>query len=111
MNIGAVNVEKSIAGASAAVAVNAPHKPVREAEIAAASSEHLRHMVEEMQRQISLMNVSLTFSTYGDHGEKVAIAVIDKENGEVIREIPPKEIQNLYSKMSELAGLIFNSSV
>jgi len=61
-----------------------------------------------MQDQIDSMNVSLSFSTYGENGERIAVVVADKETGEVIREIPPKEIQNLHAKMSELVGFIFN---
>jgi uncharacterized FlaG/YvyC family protein len=57
------------------------------------------------------MNVSLQFYTYGENGENIAVVVADKETGEVIREIPSKEIQNLYAKMSELAGMIFNRQV
>ncbi|HOU78782.1 MAG TPA: flagellar protein FlaG [Syntrophales bacterium] len=76
-----------------------------------AGDEQLSFMVKQMQEHIKQMNVSLVFSTYGNRGEKVAVVVADKETGEVIREIPPKEIQNLYARMSELAGLIFNRQV
>ena len=68
-------------------------------------------MIEEMQSHIDSMNVSLQYSTYGNEGEKLAITVVDKETGKVVREIPSKEIQQLYSKMSELAGLIFNKDI
>ena len=64
-----------------------------------------------MQSHISDMNVSLEFSTYGEHGENIAVVVADKETGEVIREIPSREIQSLYAKMSELAGIIFNRKI
>lgn len=78
---------------------------------AVASGEDISRMIDEMQSHIKRMNVSLTFSTYGDHGEKVAVIVSDDETGEVIREIPAKEIQNLYGKIDELAGLIFNRQI
>jgi flagellar protein FlaG len=70
--------------------------------------DEVKQMVVEMQDQISRMNVSLEFSTYGDSGEKISVVVTDKETGEVIREIPSKEIQDLYAKMTELTGMIFN---
>lgn len=78
---------------------------------AVTSREEVKRMIDEMQSHIKRMNVSLTFSTYGDNGEKVAVVVSDDETGEVIREIPAKEIQNLYRKMSELAGTIFNRQI
>jgi flagellar protein FlaG len=80
-------------------------------EDAAATREQVQRMVNEMQGQIDRMNVSLQFYTYGERGEKIAVVVADKETGEVIREIPSKEIQDLYAKMSELAGMIFNRQV
>jgi len=55
------------------------------------------------------MNVSLEFSTYGENGENVAVIVADKNSGEVIREIPSRELQNLYAKMREITGIIFNT--
>jgi flagellar protein FlaG len=74
----------------------------------AASIEQVRRMVEEMQSQIQRMNVSLEFSRYGGHGEKIAVVVADKATGEVIREIPSRELQNLYNSINDLAGIIFN---
>jgi flagellar protein FlaG len=76
-----------------------------------ANRENVKRMVEKMQEQINSMNVSLQYSTYGDHGERTAVAIVNKETGELIREIPAKEIQRLYSKMSELAGMIFNREI
>jgi flagellar protein FlaG len=54
------------------------------------------------------MNISLRYSLYGEHDTKIAVKVVNKETGEVIREIPPKEIQSLQTKMGELVGRIFN---
>jgi len=68
----------------------------------------LKQMVEEMQKHIESMRVNLKFSTYGDHGERIAVAVMNGDTGEIVREIPPKEIQELYARMSELVGMIFN---
>jgi len=68
----------------------------------------LKRMVEEMQKHIESMRVNLKFSTYGDHGERIAVAVMNGDTGEIVREIPPKEIQELYMRMSELVGMIFN---
>jgi uncharacterized FlaG/YvyC family protein len=74
------------------------------------SNEQVRQMVEQMQSQLDSMNVSLQYSFYGDDGEKVAVTVVNKETGEVIREIPSKEMQALQVKMSELVGMIFNDN-
>ncbi|MDI9570842.1 MAG: flagellar protein FlaG [Pseudomonadota bacterium] len=70
--------------------------------------EQLSKALREMENRMKEANVSLEFSAYGAKGERIAVVVADKETGEVIREIPAKEIQNLYNRMSELAGVIFN---
>lgn len=74
----------------------------------AAGSEQVERMVESINSQLQKMNVSLKFSRYGENGDKVAVVVTDKETGEVIREIPSKEMQRLSDSISDLAGLIFN---
>ena len=74
------------------------------------SNEQVRQMVEQMQSHLDSMNVSLQYSFYGDNGEKVAVIVVDRDTGEVIREIPSKEMQALQEKMSELVGMIFNDN-
>ncbi len=68
-------------------------------------------MVKEMEAQASSMNVSLDFTPYGANNERMAIIVSNKETGKVIREIPPEELQQLYEKMNELAGILLNRSV
>jgi flagellar protein FlaG len=74
----------------------------------AATSEQVRRTVEEIQGQIQKMNVSLEFSHYGGRGEKIAVVVTDKATGEVIREIPSRQLQNLYSSINDLVGIIFD---
>ncbi len=68
-------------------------------------------VVARLQEYIERMNVSLTFSTYGAHKERISVAVIEKETGKTIREIPAEELQNLYMKMQELVGMIFSETV
>jgi len=72
------------------------------------STEQVQQMVSDMQGQLDSMNVSLQYTLYGSHDKKIAVKVVDKGTGDVIREIPPKEMQALQSKMSELVGMIFN---
>jgi len=104
--------------ASAPVALNAPKQMTGSARTGQTSGgdstpvsrAHLRQIVEKMQRQLDSMNVSLQYSFYGTGGEKVAVKVVNRETGEVIREIPSREMQVLQTKMSELVGMIFNDN-
>jgi uncharacterized FlaG/YvyC family protein len=75
------------------------------------SNAQVKQMVEQMQTHLDSMNVSLQYSFYGVRGEKVAVRVVNRETGEVIREIPAREMQVLQTKMSELVGMIFNDCV
>ena len=113
MNISGVNVSGAMADAPVAAAE--PRRtfsppPGREPaeQNTAASREQVKQMVDEMQSQINRMSVNLQFSTYGESGEHIAVVVSNKDTGKLIREIPSKEIQHLYAKMSELAGMILN---
>ena len=73
-----------------------------------ASPAQVKQMVAEMQSQLDSKNISLQYSLYGEHENKIAVKVVDKETGDVIREIPPKEMQALQAKMGELVGKIFD---
>jgi flagellar protein FlaG len=107
------SIPGAIAGSSAAA--SAPH-PVTESSqagqaqgaSASASPTELKQIVGQIQSQLDSINVSVQYSVYGQKDDKVAVKVVDKDTGKVIREIPPKEIQALQDKMSELVGLIFD---
>jgi flagellar protein FlaG len=109
MNVGSVEMSSTSAIPSAAASLPRQEvaHPVQAESVT--DSRQVRKMVVEMQDHIDKMNVSLSFTTYGENGQKIAVSVIDKDTGKVIREIPAKEIQSLYTKMSELAGMIFNT--
>jgi flagellar protein FlaG len=68
----------------------------------------LQQVVEQMQGQLDSMNISLQYSVYGANDNKIAVKVVDRDTGKVIREIPAKEVQALQDKMSELVGMIFD---
>lgn len=72
------------------------------------SNAQVKQMVEQMQSQIDSMNISLQYAFYGEHDTKLSVKVVNKGTGDVIREFPPKELQALQAKMSELCGMIFN---
>ncbi|MHB8830083.1 MAG: flagellar protein FlaG [Syntrophales bacterium] len=113
MNVNAIETGGAISSVSAVAAppdIDNSGRNKNTEEVVPGNAQ-IREMVAEMQDQIDSMNVSLRFSTYGEKGERIAVIVADKETGEVIREIPLKEIQNLYAKMSEVAGVIFDRQI
>jgi flagellar protein FlaG len=75
------------------------------------NKQEVKHLTEKIQDCLNRINISLKFSTYGENDERTAVTVTEKETGEVIREIPPEELQQLYLKMHELTGMLFNHTV
>jgi uncharacterized FlaG/YvyC family protein len=98
----AITLSGSAAGNSPA---QASHEP---SAISAAAADQL---LQQIQSHMESMNIGLSFSRYGDKGDKISVIVTDKDTGKVIREIPPKDIQDLHTKIGELIGLIFSHSV
>ncbi len=74
------------------------------------SNEQIKSVIGDIQKRLESMSISIDFTTYGAHNERIAVVVSDQVTGKVIREIPPKELQQLYVKMNELIGMIFNGS-
>ncbi|MEA3486412.1 MAG: flagellar protein FlaG [Thermodesulfobacteriota bacterium] len=75
------------------------------------NKQDVRELTDKIQDCLDRMNISLNFSTYGENDERTAVTVTEKETGEVIREIPSEELQQLYLKMHELTGMLFNHTV
>jgi len=55
---------------------------------------------------VAAVNRSLKFSVYDKN--KIAVTVLDKKSGDIIREIPPENLQKLSVKMDEMIGKLFN---
>jgi flagellar protein FlaG len=106
------NAEAVSVASPAATAKPAPQERATAEEAQAqeaARQEAIRRLVEQLKENLSPAKISIAFTPYGAKNERVAIKVLDKESGEVIREIPPEEIQSLYAKMSDLSGILFNT--
>jgi flagellar protein FlaG len=58
---------------------------------------------------IQLKDSSVVFQI--DASGAIYIQVVDKETGQVVRQIPPEELRRLAENMTELTGQIFNHSV
>ena len=68
----------------------------------------LEQVAADVQKNLKIMhNVDLQFSVHKATGN-VMVTVTDDKTGEVIREIPPKEILNIAAKFDEMVGLIFD---
>lgn len=70
-----------------------------------------QEQIQRLMEQFSSANLSIGFKRYGKANEMVAIEVTDRSTGKVIREIPAREIQALYSRMGDTAGIIIDDKV
>ena len=55
---------------------------------------------------VAVVNTSLKFTVYDKN--KIAVTVVDKKSGDIIREIPPENLQRLSVKMDEMIGKLFD---
>lgn len=77
------------------------------------SREHQfhEHVVEKVQEFLDeATNVQLKFTVESGFGE-ATVQVLDKESGEVIRQIPPESLRDVEGKLDELRGLLFDDKV
>jgi len=67
--------------------------------------EEINREVEQINDQLSALNRSIRFSV-DDSTHDIVVRVVDKESGEVIKELPPENILKLRERMKELSGLM-----
>ena len=83
-------------------------KKVADEEKKAADLSQLAKMA--MDREIDMegpRNFNLNFSVHEASGQ-IMVSVVDKETGDVIREIPSEALLDLAAKLQEAVGLIFD---
>ena len=81
----------------------APEAPVK--------SEYLAQVVENIQRYLhDTLNVNLDFQIDANTKEMV-VRVLNRETGEVVRQIPSEDVVRLREKLEEFRGALFNGKV
>lgn len=74
------------------------------------SAEELKKDLEAINNQLKSMNRSIQFSI-DESTHDIVVQVVDKENGEVIRELPPESLVRLREHMAEISGLLVEEEV
>jgi flagellar protein FlaG len=93
------------------VALKTAEQKAAEATQAEEGRQVTEEMLKELEQDIQAMhNVGLRFSKHNDSGRTI-IKVLDKENDQVIREIPAEDVLNLAAKMEEMIGILFDKEV
>ena len=68
--------------------------------------QSLTRVLSDLQKVSQVFGRRLQYSIDRDIN-RVVVKVIDTETDKVIRELPPKEIQELYRRIREAVGLLF----
>lgn len=67
--------------------------------------------LDDLEQDIELIhNIGLKFSIHNSTG-RTMVKVINKESGEMIREIPSKKFLDLAAKLEEMIGIIFDKKI
>ncbi len=68
-------------------------------------------VLQAFKQEFDLINnVELKFNKDEDTGQTY-IKIVDKDSGDVIREIPPEEVRKLAEKLDEMVGILFDKKV
>jgi len=66
---------------------------------------HVSEFIEELDIQLQAFDTRLAFS-YDKESKKTIVQVLDRNTGEIIKQIPPEEILKAQSKVSSILGLL-----
>lgn len=80
-------------------------------EIPLGSAAEISKVVKDVNTLVHQVgSTKISFDVDEATGRSV-IRVLDKESGEVIRQVPPEELLTLVARMRQLSGLIFSQEV
>ena len=65
--------------------------------------------IDSVNEYVEMFNNKVSFTI--DDKSREIIHVYDNETGDLIRQIPPKDMIELVDKLEEIAGIIFNNKV
>ena len=69
----------------------------------------IERVAQAMENYVKSTQRNLRIQDHNGTGD-IMVKVISKENGQVIREIPPEELLNLAAKMEAMTGALFNEN-
>ncbi|MBP8646188.1 MAG: flagellar protein FlaG [Syntrophobacteraceae bacterium] len=76
----------------------------------AMGKEKAGELVDEVQSYLNDINIQLSFDLSEETGDMV-VRVIDRNTGEVIRQIPPENLMEIRERLKELQGVLLNDRV
>lgn len=70
----------------------------------------LQEMLDVAQQHFHVREIGLEFVVHEQTG-RVKVTVLEKETGEMIREVPPQQVLDLMAKIDEMMGIIYDQRV
>ncbi|WP_175614590.1 flagellar protein FlaG [Piscibacillus halophilus] len=74
------------------------------------SKEKAKEMVEGLNDFLEPVHTSIEFQ-FHDKLERYYVSVVDRETDEVVKEIPPKKLLDVYAAMFEFMGFIVDERI
>ncbi|GIO23876.1 flagellar protein FlaG [Oceanobacillus sp. J11TS1] len=76
----------------------------------AVSKEQVEEIIDKMNDFLEPVRRNVKFEMH-EKLEKYYVTVVDADKNEIIREIPPKKMLDMYAEMAEYMGLLINEKV
>jgi len=89
---------------------NAVDQPRKVLQKETRSAEEIHKDLEMINEQLKSSNSSLQFIV-DDKSNDVIVRIIDRDSGEVIRQIPPESIVRLRDSMKDMSGLFVEKKI
>ncbi|SHM96074.1 flagellar protein FlaG [Gracilibacillus kekensis] len=74
------------------------------------SREQAKSMVDGLNSFLEPSNTSIRYELH-DKLDRYYVTVVDEQTEEVVREIPPKKLLDVYASMAELMGFIVDEKI
>ena len=84
--------------------------PQKELQKKSRSAEEISKELDTINEKLNMANSSLQFSV-DSTSQELVVKVVDRDSGEVIRQIPPESIVRLRASLKEMSGLLIEKKV
>lgn len=74
------------------------------------SREDTEHMTEQMNKLMELMDADLHFTLH-EKTNRLIVQMVDKRDGTVLKEFPPRELLDTLANIQEYVGILLDKKV
>jgi flagellar protein FlaG len=84
-----------------------PETPLAREEI---PREQVEKAAEKLNRLMGIIDKNIEFRICGE-SQNFMVNIIDQQSGEIIHEVPPERVVDIFGSFSQIAGLLFDKLV